>query len=402
VIELNLELATLPSIVAAIALLFVGQFLVNRFVILRHYNIPVPVIGGLFMAGLIAVLHTQLDVRIRFDTDLRGFLMLAFFAAVGLTADLVRLKRGGVSLFIFLIVVTVFLTVQNAIGTGMAFLLDLHPAVGLLAGSITLSGGHGTGAAWAERFTDVQNLNGALELAVASATFGLVIGGLIGGPVSQFLITRHRLAPNASTVVGPGTSAEAGQPITVISALATLALILIGVVGGEALYGLFEDAAFTLPSFIWALFVGVLLRNVLGIRNLYAVHEKSLDLLSTLALWLALAFAFMGLRLWELLDLAGPLLAVLAVQTLGVIAFATFVTFRALGGNYDAAVMAAGHCGFGMGATPTAIANMQAVTARYGPSPQAFIVVPMIGAFFIDLVNALVIQGFLMLPFHGF
>lgn len=399
---MNLQLATLPSIIAAIALLFVGQRLVNRFAILRHYNIPVPVIGGLFVAGLIAVLHTQFDIRIRFDTDLRGFLMLAFFASVGLTADLVRLKRGGVSLFIFLIVVTVFLTVQNAIGTAMAYLLDLHPAIGLLAGSITLSGGHGTGAAWAERFTDVQNLTGTLELAVASATFGLVIGGLIGGPVSQFLITRHRLVPDASSAGGPETASGAGQPVTVSSALATLALILISVVAGEALYNLFEGAAFTLPSFIWALFVGVLLRNLLGIRDLYAVHDKSLDLFSTLALWLALAFAFMGLRLWELLDLAGPLLAVLAVQTLGVVAFAIFVTFRALGGTYDAAVMAAGHCGFGMGATPTAIANMQAVTARYGPSPQAFIVVPMIGAFFIDLINALVIQGFLMLPFHGF
>lgn len=399
---MSLELTTLPSLVAAIALLFIGQVLVNRFTILRHYNIPVPVIGGLAVAGLVAVLHSQFDTRIRFDTELRSFLMLAFFASVGLTADLVRLKRGGVSLFIFLIVVTVFLAVQNAIGTAMAYLLDLHPAIGLLAGSITLSGGHGTGAAWAERFTDVDNLAGALELAVASATFGLVIGGLIGGPVSQFLITRHKLAPAPPSTEGAQTAVQAGQPVTVTSALATLALILIGVVGGEALYGLFEGAAFTLPSFIWALFVGVLLRNILGIRELYVVHSKSLDLLSTLALWLALAFAFMSLRLWELLDLAGPLFAVLAVQTLGVAAFTLFVTFRALGGNYDAAVMAAGHCGFGMGATPTAIANMQAVTARYGPSPQAFIVVPMIGAFFIDLINALVIQGFLMLPIHGF
>jgi ESS family glutamate:Na+ symporter len=399
---LDLELATLPSIIGAILLLFIGQVLVRKIPILRRYNIPVPVIGGLFFATVLAALYTRADIHVRFDTELRGFLMLAFFASVGLTADLNRLKQGGISLLIFLLVVAVFLTVQNAVGTGMAYLLDLHPAVGLLAGSITLSGGHGTGAAWAERFSAVQNLSGALELAVASATFGLVIGGLIGGPVSQFLISRHKLGPTAEA---PSTSTDAtvaARPIQVVSVLGTLMLMLIGVVIGEALYRLLEGSPVTLPSFIWALFVGVLLRNLLGIRNLYQIQEETLDLLSTLALWLALAFAFMELKLWELLDLAGPLLALLAVQTLVVGLFAAFVTFRALGRTYDAAVMAAGHCGFGMGATPTAIANMQAVTARYGPSPQAFIVVPMIGAFFIDLINALVIQGFLMLPIHGF
>ncbi len=400
-ISLELELTTLPSVLTAIFLLFIGQLLVNRIAFLRRYNIPVPVIGGLFVASALAVLHTQANVRLQFDTDLRSFLMLAFFASVGLTADMGRLKRGGVSLLIFLFVVAAFLALQNLIGTGMAYLLDFHPAVGLLAGSITLSGGHGTGAAWAERFAEVQNLSGVLELAVASATFGLVIGGLIGGPVCQFLIARHQLVPEARSGEAEPDTAE-GESMQVTSALATLALIVAGVIGGEAIYELFRDAAITLPSFIWALFVGVLLRNVLGIRNLYRVHEESLDLFSTMALWLALALTFMGLRLWDLLDLAGPLVLILAAQTLGIALFATFVTFRALGSNYDAAVMAAGHCGFGMGATPTAIANMQAVTARYGPSPQAFIVVPMIGAFFIDILNALIIQGFLVLPIHGF
>ena len=293
---MDLELATLPSVIAAIVLLFVGQVLVNRIDVLRRYNIPVPVIGGLFFASALAAMHMQAGIHIRFDTELRGFLMLAFFTSVGLSADLGRLKRGGKSLLIFLFVVTAFLAVQNSIGTGMAYLLDLHPAVGLLAGSITLSGGHGTGAAWAERFAEVQNLSGALELAVASATFGLVIGRLIGGPVSQFLITRHKLVPAASLDEGRITAAPAAEPIKVGSILGTLALILLGVVGGETLFNLFKDAAITLPSFIWALFVGVLLRNLLGIRNLYEIHAESLDLLSTIALWLALAFAFARLK----------------------------------------------------------------------------------------------------------
>jgi ESS family glutamate:Na+ symporter len=399
---LSLELDTLTSIIVAIGVLFVGQFFVSRIALLRQYNIPVPVIGGLVFACLMAFLQTQTEIRLHFDTDLRGFLMLAFFAGVGLTADLTRLKRGGISLAILLVVVAVFLIIQNAIGASMAYLLDLHPAIGLLAGSITLSGGHGTGAAWAERFVEVQNLTGALELAVASATFGLVIGGLLGGPVSQFLITRYKLQPDLNTDENTASPEETAEPIQARSVLGTLLLIMVGVVVGSMLYELFEDAAVKLPSFIWALFVGALLRNLLGIRGLYRINENSLDLLSTLALWLALAFAFMGLRLWELLDLAGPLLLILLVQTLVTAAFAALVTFRALGANYDAAVMAAGHCGFCMGATPTAIANMQAVTGRYGPSPQAFIVVPMIGAFFIDLLNALVIQGYLSLPVHGY
>jgi ESS family glutamate:Na+ symporter len=398
----SFELATLPSVIAAMLLLLLGHLLVRWLAPLRQYNIPVPVIGGLFFATILALLYTQADIHVRFDTGLRNFLMLGFFASVGLSADLSRLKRGGISLLIFLVVVAVFLIVQNLLGAGMAYVLDLHPAIGLLAGSITLSGGHGTGAAWAERFAETQNLSGVMELAMASATFGLVIGGLIGGPVSQFLISRHKLAPAVAHATNPADEVAPVGPVQPGSVLWTLGLILVAVASGEYLYGIFENASVKLPSFIWALFVGVLLRNLLGIRDLYRVHEPSLEVLGTLALWLALAFAFMGLKLWELLDLAGPLLVVLVVQTLGAIGFAAVVTFRALGGTYDAAVMAAGHCGFGMGATPTAIANMQAVTARYGASPQAFIVVPMVGAFFIDLLNALVIQGFLALPIHGF
>ncbi|MGD2117221.1 MAG: sodium/glutamate symporter [Chromatiales bacterium] len=399
---MNIELDILHSLIIAIVVLFLGQLFVSLIKPLRQYNIPVPVVGGLLFAALMAFLQTGTDIRIHFNTELRSFLMLAFFTGVGLTADLGRLKRGGISLVIFLLIVAVFLTLQDTVGALMAYLLDMHPAMGLLAGSITLSGGHGTGAAWAQRFVETQNLGGALELAVASATFGLVIGGLLGGPVSQFLISRYRLQPDPEAQQHAGFADAAVNPVNARAMLATLFLILAGVVVSGALYDLFKDAAVKLPDFIWALFVGVVLRNLLGIRALYQINEKSLDLISTLTLWLALAFTFMGLRLWELLDLAGPLFLILLVQTLLMAVFATFVTFRALGANYDAAVMAAGHCGFCMGATPTAIANMQAVTSRYGPSPQAFIVVPMIGAFFIDLINALVIQGFLSLPIHGF
>ena len=399
---MHIDLGILPSLIVAIAILFAGYLLVTRIALLGHYNIPVPVAGGILFAAGFALLYTQTPLRLAFNTDLRAFFMMAFFTTVGLGADLAQLRQGGKNLLLLLVLVVLFLTLQNAVGSAMAFLLDLHPSLGLLAGSITLSGGHGTGAAYAERFGAVQNLHGVMELTLASATFGLVIGGLIGGPVAQFLISRHGLQAQAQQASPEHADATAAEPLSPHSVLATLLLILIGVVAGEALSRLFAQAPVTLPSFIWALFVGVLLRNSLGVLRFYRVHGQSLDLLGSLSLWLALALAFMGLKLWELIGLAGPLLIILISQTLAMILFAVFVTFRVMGANYDAAVMAGGHCGFGMGATPTAIANMQAVTARYGASPQAFIVIPLIGAFFVDLANALVIQGYLALPMHGF
>jgi glutamate:Na+ symporter, ESS family len=396
-----IDLGTLPSLIVAISILFSGYLLVARVRVLAHYNIPVPVAGGILFAALFALLYTQTPLRLSFDTELRAFFMMAFFTTVGLGADLTQLRKGGKNLLLLLIVVVLFLTVQNAVGTGMAYLLDLHPSIGLLAGSITLSGGHGTGAAYAERFGAVQNLHGVMELTLASATFGLVIGGLIGGPVAQFLISRHGLSAQ-QTEDKTDQAESVSESLSSRSVLETLLLILIGVVAGEALSRLFADAPITLPSFIWALFIGVLLRNGLGLVRLYRVHGRSLDLLGSLSLWLALAFAFMGLKLWELIGLAGPLLVIMVAQTLAMVLFSVLVTFRVMGSDYDAAVMAGGHCGFGMGATPTAIANMQAVTGRYGASPQAFIVIPLVGAFFIDLANALVIQGYLALPLHGF
>jgi len=228
---MNIDLGTLPSLIVAIAILFAGYLLVARIKPLAHYNIPVPVVGGILFAALFALLYTQTPLRLNFDTELRGFFMLAFFTTVGLGADLTQLRKGGKNLLLLLIVVVLFLTVQNAVGTGMAYLLDLHPSIGLLASSITLSGGHGTGAAYAERFGALQNLHGVMELTLASATFGLVIGGLIGGPVAQFLISRHGLHAHTEP-----SALEQAQVVTETlssrSVLETLSLILIGVVAG--------------------------------------------------------------------------------------------------------------------------------------------------------------------------
>ncbi|RBJ85789.1 sodium/glutamate symporter [Pseudomonas sp. MWU12-2534b] len=392
------------TLVAASLVLLLGRGLVTRVGFLRAYNIPEPVAGGLVVALLLLLLRGMGDMEVRIDTSLQAPLMLAFFATIGLSADFASLKKGGRKLAIFLLVVTAFLLLQNAMGIGLAKALGLDPLMGLLAGSVTLSGGHGTGGAWGAVFKEQYGLASAPEIAMASATFGLVLGGLIGGPVARLLVKR---------VSTPGLAqAEARQPrgyeqpykerqITALSFIETLALVAISLQAGNFLSGLIQGTALELPTFVCVLFVGVVLRNGLSALGWHQVVDQEVSLLGNVSLSLFLAIALMSLRLWDLASLALPILILLAVQTLVMALFAIFVTFRVMGRNYDAAVLAAGHCGFGLGATPTAIANMQAVTQRYGPSPMAFLVVPMVGAFFIDISNAVVIKLYLALPWLG-
>lgn len=395
------ELDFYGTLVAASLVLLLGRGLVARIGFLRAYNIPEPVAGGLVVALALLALRS-FDVQVQFDTSLQAPLMLAFFATIGLSADFASLKKGGRVVTVFLLVVTCLLLVQNAMGIGLATALGLDPLMGLLAGSITLSGGHGTGAAWSATFTEKFGLASASELALASATFGLVLGGLIGGPVARLLIKRVK-TPGVEEEV-PQLPKGFEQPdkerlITSFSFIETLALIAVSLLAGTLLNSLLKGTAFELPTFVCVLFVGVLLRNGLSAFGFYHVFEREVSVLGNVSLSLFLAIALMSLKLWDLAALALPFFILLAAQTLVMALFAIFVTFRVMGRNYDAAVLAAGHCGFGLGATPTAIANMQAVTQRYGASHIAFLVVPMVGAFFIDIINVIVIKLYLALPF---
>ena len=388
------------TLVAASLVLLLGRGLVARIGLLRVYNIPEPVAGGLVVAFALLALRS-FDVQVQFDTSLQTPLMLAFFATIGLSADFASLKKGGRVVVVFLLVVTSLLLVQNAMGIGLASALGLDPLMGLLAGSITLSGGHGTGAAWGATFSEKFGLASAAELAMASATFGLVLGGLIGGPVARLLIKRVK-TPGAEEEL-PQLPQGFERPdkerlITSFSFVETLALIAVSLLAGSLLNGALKGTAFELPTFVCVLFVGVLLRNGLSAFGFYRVFEREVSVLGNVSLSLFLAIALMSLKLWDLAALALPFFALLAAQTLVMALFAIFVTFRVMGRNYDAAVLAAGHCGFGLGATPTAIANMQAVTQRYGASNIAFLVVPMVGAFFIDIINVIVIKLYLALP----
>lgn len=394
------ELDFYGTLVAASLVLLLGRGLVARIGFLRTYNIPEPVAGGLVVALALLALRS-FDVHVQFDTSLQAPLMLAFFATIGLSADFASLKKGGRVVSVFLLVVTGLLLVQNGMGIGLATALGLDPLMGLLAGSITLSGGHGTGAAWGATFSEKFGLASASELAMASATFGLVLGGLIGGPVARLLIKRVK-TPGLEEAV-PQLPKGFERPdkerlITSFSIVETLALIAVSLLAGSLLNGVLKGTAFELPTFVCVLFVGVLLRNGLSAFGFYHVFEREVSVLGNVSLSLFLAIALMSLKLWDLAALALPFFVLLGAQTLVMALFAIFVTFRAMGRNYDAAVLAAGHCGFGLGATPTAIANMQAVTQRYGASHIAFLVVPMVGAFFIDIINVIVIKLYLALP----
>jgi len=391
------QFGTAATIAMAALVLVIGQRLIERIEPLQRYSIPEPVVGGLVAALLIAALHAG-GLRITFDTSFQPGLMLAFFASIGLGADARMLARGGLALVLFTACVVGMLVMQNVIGVGAAWALGIDPVIGLLAGSVTMSGGHGTGAAWGAKFADTFGVTAAPGIALAAATFGLMMGGLVGGPVAHRLIDRLKARGSPLGIAKADAlahdGAEATGAFTPQRLTVTILLIAASVALGAALARWMEDSAFALPTFVWTLFVGVLIRNALVVAKLHEIDGEALTFAGAVSLSLFLAMALMSLRLWELAALALPMFVILVLQALGVALFTTFVTFRVMGSNYEAAALVAGQCGFGLGATPTAIANMQAVCERYGYAPQAFILVPVVGAFLIDIANAVVISLF--------
>ena len=398
------SIGELESFLVAILVLFIGHSVNRHVAFFRKYNIPEPIVGGLIVAAIITVLHFN-NISLEFTLSMQNTLMLMFFSTVGLAASYKLLLKGGSKVFIFLGIASLYIVIQNAVGVSLATALGLEPLMGLIAGSITLSGGHGTGAAWAQTFSEDYGIN-TLEFAMAAATFGLVMGGIIGGPVAQRLINKNNLVSS----YGVGGNHHKDHPdlvtydqleedrVTAKSILEVLFILLLCVAGAKwigTLVATMDISWLKMPDFVYALFIGVVITNITEVSRGYKINSESVDVLGTVSLSLFLAMALMNLKLWEIFDLAIPLLVILVTQTVILALFAYFVTFRLMGSNYDAAVMAGGHCGFGMGATPTAVMNMGALVTRTGPSPQAFMVVPIVGAFFIDIVNAIILQGYL-------
>jgi ESS family glutamate:Na+ symporter len=362
-------------------------------------------VGGGVVALLLALVDGLMHVKLGFNLGLKDILLLMFFTTVGLAADARMLAKGGPRLLLFLGISVVLIVVQNVIGLGATRLLDLHPVVGLLGGSITLVGGHGTGAAYAGRFGETMNLQGAMELTMAAATAGLVIGAVMGGPLAEFLLRRHKLtSPGvaAGEAESPAPGEASDDAVTAPSLISTLFVVLLCLAGGRVLVGLMAETGFILPDFVFCLLLGVVIRNVATFTGAFRVSDTTVDVVGSVALSLFLVMALMTMRLLDLVNLAGPLLLILGAQTIAVALYAALVTFRVMGRSYDAAIMAAGQVGFGMSSTACALAIMKSVTERHGPSPLAFIIVPMVGAFFIDITNAFIIQAFLTLPTFGF
>lgn len=389
--------STYETLALASLVLLLGYFLVKRINVLKTFNIPEPVVGGFIVAIGLLIWHKIDDTSFNFDKNLQTTMMLVFFTSIGLSANFSRLIKGGKPLVVFLFIAALLILGQNVIGIASSMALGIHPAYGLLAGSVTLTGGHGTGAAWADTFTHQFNLQGATEIAIACATFGLVFGGIIGGPVARFLLNRQKQGENPENDEVDDIQEAFEHPtykrkITARSLIETIAMISVCLLIGQYLDVQTKGTALQLPTFVWCLFTGVIVRNILTNIFRFQVAESAIDVLGSVGLSIFLAIALMSLRLWELAGLAIDVLIVLAIQVAFMAAFAIFITYRAMGKDYDAVVLSAGHCGFGLGATPTAIANMQAVTSRFGPSHKAFLIVPMVGAFFIDLINAALLK----------
>jgi len=402
---MSLDLGPVQTLGFAVLVLYIGIFFVARLRFLSENNIPVPVVGGFLFALVASLLLGQFNIRFGFDMSMKEPMMLAFFSCVGLGADMRMLSKGGKQLLLFVIACLLYLIIQDGIGLVTALSLDLHPLVGLLSGSITLSGGHATGAAYAQQFSDSSNIAGAMELAMAVATFGLILGGIIGGPVAGRLIKKHNIqvpqkAPDEHGIVLQHDDSTYA-PVNEDNFLLAFFYVLLCMIFGKLISVWFSANVMTLPDIVWCMVVGVVIGNITIHDKLPNAHQPSVDLIGNIALSLFLVMALMSLNLWGMVSMAGPLLVLLGTQFFGMVIFASYITWQIMGKDYNAAVIAGGHCGFGLGATPTAVANMSALTKRFGPAPQAFIVVPLMGAFFIDLLNAIVIQGYLMLPVFG-
>lgn len=397
------------TLILATLVLLLGRVLVQKIKFLEDFSIPEPVAGGLVAAIIIYALNAFFGLTFVFQKELQTAFMLMFFASIGLSADFGRLKAGGMPLAIFTVVVSVFIIVQDGVGMALAKVFGLDPLLGLVTGSISLTGGHGTAAAWGKTLENDFGVVGASTLGIAAATYGLVAGGVIGGPVAKRLIGKigtpkavdvkpiNTLNDNAHDEVFE--KSDNVRLITAISAVETLALFAICLAFADIMTIVAKDRWFELPTFVWALAGGVIVRNILTLLFDFKMFDRAIDVFGNASLSLFLAMALLSLKLWDLAGLAGPVVVILLVQTAVMIAYAYFITFKIMGKDYDSAVLSAGHCGFGMGATPTAIANMQAITDRYVPSHKAFLIVPMVGAFFVDIVNALILQIFTKLPF---
>ncbi|MGX5791231.1 sodium/glutamate symporter [Staphylococcus equorum] len=397
-----LELDAITTLALACVLYLLGVYIVNHIGILKRLCIPAPVIGGLLFSVLVAILQSTNIITIKLDSEFfQNFFMLAFFTTIGLGASLKLLRLGGKVLILYFIFCGVLAVFQNIIGVSLAKVLNIPPLLGLTAGSMSMEGGHGNAAAYGQT---VQNMgiDSALTAALAAATLGLVAGGLIGGPVVKFLINKYNLKPeHAEETTKDYSSVKSNSylknrmtPTTIF--LLQFSIVAICMAIGSYLGNTFSDITnINVPVYVGAMFVAVIIRNISEYNNLNLIDMKSVDSISDVSLSLFLSIALMSIQLTEIYQLAIPLIVIVLVQVAFIVLFSVFVVFRGLGKNYDAAVMIGGFIGHGLGATPNAMANLDVITKKYGASPKSYLVVPIVGAFLIDLLGVPIVTTFI-------
>jgi ESS family glutamate:Na+ symporter len=402
----TLKLDLLQTLSLAAVVYFVGIVLRRRIGWLERLNIPAAVVGGLLFTVLATIARHQFALGIQLDTSTQTLLTVTFFTSIGMGASVALLKRGGVQLVVFLIFATVFCLVQNFVGMGIARGFGEHPLLGVMAGSVTLVGGPATGQAFAPLF-EQAGLAGAGAIALAAATAGIVCGGLAGGPVGTFLIQRLGRRSAATFPAAPASATELQReldpvPPTIVvevdrednSILRSLVSLAVAMGLGSLLSLWIVSLGVTLPAYIGAMIVASILRNVDDVTGWLKLDIRAMEFAGNVALNIFLVVALMDLKLWQIADLALPLVVILAAQVAVVVLFALTVSFSLMGRDYDSAVMSAGFIGFVLGTTANAVANMQALVRRFGAAPRAFLIVPLVGAFFIDFTNAIIITFF--------
>jgi ESS family glutamate:Na+ symporter len=390
------------AVTIGILVLFVGRRLNAAFKPLQEFSIPEPVTGGILFSLLIALVYVTTSIEIEFNLAARDVLLVYFFTTIGINASLKDLLKGGKPLIVLLAITIGYMILQNFTGISVAKLFGLDSAVGLLGGSVSLIGGHGTAIAWAPRIGEEFGIPNAMEIGIASATFGLILASLMGGPIAKFLITRYQLKPNEDEQLDIGISNKEGnEKITSFDFLDAVFAIHICAIVGFILNEAISELGLQLPLFVTCLFAGIVITNLIP-KSLPRItgtkwpsRKPAIALIADISLGTFLAMSLMSMQLWTLVDLAGPIFAILSAQFIVAVLVNLFIVFPAMGKTYDAAVVCSGFGGISLGSTPTAMANMSAVSQRYGNSHQAFIIVPLVCAFFIDLANALIIPYFL-------
>ncbi|MGL4402227.1 MAG: sodium/glutamate symporter [Fusobacteriaceae bacterium] len=389
-----IKLDMYQTVALASIVLYVGMFFRRRVEALERFCIPAPVIGGLSFSLLVLLARKFGFQEFNFDTTLQGIFMMVFFTTIGFTASIKVLKKGGFQVIIFLILSIFLVTIQNITGIGLSKIFGISELIGLAASSVPMVGGHGTSGAFGPLF-EQNGAVGATAVALASATFGLVMGSLIGGPVARKLILKNNLSGGK---LSQETSDKDENKLFIdkgnfLAASASIALAIgFGTILGKQLT---EITGLTFPAYIGSMFAAAIIRNITEYTGIFKMKEYEIGFMGDQALTFFLVMALMNLKLWQLADLAVPLIAILLAHTLIMASFAYFVIFNLMGRDYEAAVMSGGMCGFGMGATPNAMANMNALTATYGAAPRAFFILPIVGSLFIDFFNAGIITFFM-------